>query len=267
MVDRRKLCRKQKVVWRQKERRQVNQKVRGTCTKICLFILCIAFFFLFWSRQGSIGDHWMQAHTPVLSYEAPERLSGIPWKSYLPKNTFWLWFSWNQNQLRKQFLEHYPEMASIRFNTSFLGNTIRIQAQPRRALVRWEDRAMDETGTFFTWVSASTNSLPTVNFPIFHVAQERVSFAVWLYQLSQVPMLWNNISTIQRNASGEYEMILKEGIHVLWGSIGAQDVSRKASTLVQVLNDAQRRWGRIGITDLRLFEEGRVIVQPSPSHH
>jgi len=58
------------------------------------------------------------------------------------------------------------------------------------------------------------------------------------------------------------ELTLKTGTVVTWGTLETESTSRKAQTLLRVLDDAHNNLGGAARADLRFFEQGRIIVLP-----
>jgi len=64
------------------------------------------------------------------------------------------------------------------------------------------------------------------------------------------------------NIKDRFVILLKNNIKIFWGEYTENSFNKKLYYLNKVMNDAAKRFNGIEYIDLKLYEEGRIIVKP-----
>jgi cell division septal protein FtsQ len=210
--------------------------------------------------QGdSFFSRFLRDHTPEVQIKAPEHLQNLPVRADLPKRTYLFWIPGVGRGAREAIIRKFPTVKDVRFDKDFNRNQVRVHLSPRKPLIQWNDRGMDEDGVIFSIAVGGWAHLPKALFPPTG-PQPRVG--AWLEALAQQKDLWNQVGAVGQDKMGNMFLDLKTGARIIWGGSDAGAVPLKSSLLGKALKDAHERLGGAAAADLRFFDEGRIIVRP-----
>jgi hypothetical protein len=252
-------ARKQHVTLRFKRREQLKHRLRAVGARSVALALIAGFGAGLVAGENSYASRFIRRHTPQVSLNRPQILTGLPVLAELPQNRFWLWFPGSGIWLGRRICRTYPSVRSVHLERYFEANQLNIHLEPRIPLVSWSGSGLDQDGVVFAITPGTWKALPEASF--LPTAGKR-DVGRWLAGLSSIPELWPQVIVVRENPEETMELTLKTGTIVLWGPLGSDPVERKARTLTRVLDDAHKNMGGTAVADLRFFEQGRIIVRP-----
>ena len=251
--------RKQHVALRFKRREQLKHQWRVIGVRGVVFALVVGFGAGLLSGKDSFASRFVRRHTPRVDLNMPQTLSGLPLQGDLPENPFWLWFPGSGSWLQRRVGGRHLAVRSIQLERHFAANRLMVRLEPRIPLVCWNGSGFDKDGVLFPLGAKGWEALPVATFPS---TANKPNLSRWLVRLASVSGLWPQVAAIRQDASETMELTLKTGTVVTWGTLETESASRKAQTLLRVLDDAHNNLGGAARADLRFFEQGRIIVLP-----
>jgi hypothetical protein len=205
----------------------------------------------------------MKQHTPQVVVKVPQTLAGLPVIAEVPQNHLWLWLPGSAWWLERQLTHKYSTVHSVFFERQFQANVVAVHVVPRIPLVTWHGMGFDRDGVLFAITPGTWRALPQA---VFLTSASKPELGYWLARLESITPLWSQIGLIKQDAYGTLNLTLKTGSVVIWGPPDTGSLTRKAQTLLRILDDAHHHLGGTARADLRFFEQGRIIVRPKSSH-
>jgi len=251
--------RKQKVVLRFKRRELLKHRLRVMGVRGVVFALIIGFGAGLVTGGDSFASRFIRKHTPQIDLNLPLALAGLPVLSDLPKKPFWLWFPGSGFWLQRRVCRLHLSARAVQLERHFEANRLTIHVEPRIPLVLWNGSGLDKDGILFPVTPGTWNALPKAAFP---ASVNKHDLSRWLTRLASVAGLWPQVAAVRQDASETMELTLKTGTVITWGTLETESATRKAQTLLRVLDDAHQNLSGAARADLRFFEQGRIIVLP-----
>ncbi len=255
--------RKQHVALRFRRREQLKHTVRSALARSVAVALVIGFGVGMIAGHDSVLLRFLQRHTPQVSVKLPQALPGLPVQTEIPRNHLWLWVPGSELWVKMRLTRKFTAVRSVSFDRQFEANTVIIRVEPRIPLVTWKGEGFDKDGVRFAITPGTWQVMPQASF-LDGTAKPEIGR--WLWHLSQVSPLWSQVASLKQDPYGSLELTLKTGAVVIWGPLDDGTLSRKAQTLLRVLDDAHEHLGGAARADLRFFDQGRIIVRPKSSH-
>ena len=251
--------RRQRVTFRFKRREQLKTHVRTIVLRTTALAIIVGGGAWLMTGGDSIAVRFMRAHTPQFGVNSPQTLTGLPLAGDLPTNRLWLWFPGSGYWVEKRVCRQYTAVRGVWLERHYLTNKVVAHLVPRVPLVTWNGAGFDCDGMLFAITPGTWNVLPQASFL---AAAHKKELGQWLAKLAAVPEVWSQILSIRQSSPETLELTLKTGTIVIWGSAENESLTRKAQTLVRVLDDAHKNMGGTARADLRFFDQGRIIVRP-----
>src|ERR1700687_1041165 len=251
--------RRQRVTLRFKRREQLKHHVRAALVRSVVIVLIAGFGAGIVAGHDSVLLRFLKRHTPQVTVSLPGVLVGLPVLSELPQNRLWLWLPGSALWVEKRLTRKYAAVRAVRFDRALQHIRITVHVEPRIPLVTWNGEGFDRDGILFAITPGAWKVLPQASFPAGASKPER---GRWLARLAALTPLWSQVASLKEDAYGTVELTLKTSSVVVWGPTEAGPLTRKAQTLLRVLDDAHHHMGGTARADLRFFDQGRIIVRP-----
>jgi hypothetical protein len=211
------------------------------------------------ANHDSILLQFLKRHTPQVAIKLPQTLAGLPVLADVPQNHLWLWLPGSAWWLERKLTHKYSAVHSVFFERQIQANGVVVHVMPRVPLVTWNGMGFDGDGVLFAITPGTWKALPQA---VFLSTAAKPELGRWLARLERMTPLWSQIGLIKQDAYGTLELTLKTGSVVIWGPPDTGSLTRKAETLLRILDDAHHHLGGTARADLRFFDQGRIIVRP-----
>jgi len=247
------------VTLRFKRKEHLKHRARGVFAKAIGMSIIVGIGAWLVTGGDSVLSRFMQKHTPLVSVTSPQTLAGLPVLNALPKNRLLLWFPGSGYWLKKRMCGQYASVRSVWLERHVESDRIIIHLEPRVPIVTWNGSGFDQDGIVFAITPGTWKAFPQASFL---ASAKKPELGRWLAKLSAMTELWSQVSSVKENSFETFDLTLKTGTLVIWGSPETETSVHKAQTLLRVLEDAHKNMGGAGVTDLRFFDQGRIIVRP-----
>lgn len=251
--------RKQRVVLRRKRRDHLKLHLRTVIIRSVLIALVIGFGIGIGANRDIGISRFVSEHTPDIDVQAPQDVPVEPVLAEFPVQKFWLWLPGSTSGIQKRLITKYPVVQSIRVEKNFSSKRVVVRIEPRKPIVIWRGSGVDREGMVFPIVAGAWSQLPQAELS---TAVSLPAMGRWLEKVSSITTLWSNVSNVFVDSHGGLVLIMKTGTKVIWGTLEGEGLENKARTLVRILDDAHQHFSGAATTDLRFFDEGRIIVRP-----
>lgn len=177
-------------------------------------------------------------------------------------NMFSVWLSVAEKNLR----QCKPELKNIKITRQWQGILVQLEERKPLATVRIEGRkqGLDEDNKPFSlrgrWIEYGRKKIPEI---ISKNEVERGNVLRFVKQLYlENKELYNQTFQAYMKPVNNVFFTLKDGTQVMWGNPSQKKLKYKIKRLVQVKDNAKKRFKNIEYINMCYFDDGRILIKP-----